>query len=540
MKKLLRLPVFILTITFSLIPIALRAQDQASLARTGGGAAVVNTDMSLRGSVPLDDVISPDQTISMDLQDANLRDVLKIFSIQSGLNFMASEAVENKKVTLYLDRVPIKLAMDKLFETNKLNYEFDEDAGIFVVRGKEEDVDMITEVFQLKYRSVSTSNLEKQRTGLFTGDIAGSKGSTNTAAADISDLKTTIQQMLSSVGKVSEDNKSNSLIVTDVPTRFPQVRALIKALDVPQSQVMLDVEMLDVSKDLVDKMGFNFNGGSIMAISASLGSKAIAFPFSASTIKGEGTSLSHSAGSLDFGAFGTTLTPAVAAFDLLKKDTSSKLLARPRILTLNNETAEIGITKDEIVSQTRTNTEDASGNPQTEYTYERASSLSLTPEGIGVFLRVTPMINEDTGEILLVVNPKSSSTIQSAIAADINRDPEVRESKSIIKVRDGDTIVLGGLIKTETQLVKTKMPVLGDIPVLGMLFRGKDQSKNQERELLVFITPHIVKDEGSPLSSRKNAKVPARENRQRSQANKVSLFTRHEAVNTALNNFDDR
>jgi type II secretory pathway component GspD/PulD (secretin) len=75
---------------------------------------------------------------------------------------------------------------------------------------------------------------------------------------------------------------------------------------------------------------------------------------------------------------------------------------------------------------------------------------------------------------------------------------------------------------------------------LGMLFRGKDQSKNQERELLVFITPHIVKDEATSLSGRKTTMLPAKENRQRAQANQVTLFTRHEAVNTALNNFDDR
>jgi type IV pilus assembly protein PilQ len=540
MKKFIRLPVFILTITFSLFPIALRAQDRASLAGTGG-SSVGNPDMSLRGSMPLDDVISPDQTISMDLQDANLRDVLKIFSIQSGLNFMASEAVENKKVTLYLDRVPIKVAMDKLFDTNKLNYNFDEDAGIFVVRGSEENVDLVTEVFRLKYRSVVSSNMEKQRTGLFTGEsvAGGGPGVARTAAAEVSDIKLTVHQMLSSVGKVSEDNKTNSLIVTDVPNRFPQIRALIATLDVPQAQVMLDVEMLDVSKDLIDKLGFNFSNGSIMRLALDMGSKSISFPFSSSSFKGAGTATTRTSGSLDFGnadlgsAFGVT-------FDLLKKNSDTKLLARPRILTLNNETAEIGITKDEIVSKTTTTTTDSGGNSRDESTYERSSSLSLTPEGIGVFLRVTPMINEDTGEIILVVNPKSSSTSQSDIASEVNRDPEVRASKSIIKVRDGETVVLGGLIKMDRQTVKTKLPVLGDIPVLGMLFRGKDQSKNQERELLVFITPHIIKDEASPLSARKTTKVPAKENRQRSQANKVTLFTRHEAVNTALNNFDDR
>jgi type II secretory pathway component GspD/PulD (secretin) len=539
MTKYIRLPVFILTVTFCLFPIALRAQDRVPMAGSGG-SAMMNSDLSASGAFPLSDVISPDQTISMDLQDANLRDVLKIFSIQSGLNFIASDAVENKKVTLYLDKVPIKLAMDKLFDTNKLTYEFDEDAGIFVVRGKEEDVDTITEVFRLKYRSVVSSNLERQRTGLFTGEAVGAgAGAATTASAEVSDIKTTIKQMLSKIGTVTEDNKTNSLIITDVPSRFPTIRAIIATLDVPQAQVMLDVEMLDVNKDLIDKMGFNFNNGSLIKFAMNMGAKDIAFPFKTSSMKEEGISFDHTPGSVSFATGGSDVAFGFT-FDMLKKNSDTKLLARPRILTLNNETAEIGITKDEIVSQTTTTITDAGGTPRETTTYARSSSLSLTPEGIGVFLRVTPMINEDTGEITLVVNPKSSSTVQSEIANTLNRDPEVRASKSIIKVRDGETVVLGGLIKMEKQVVKTKIPVFGEIPVLGMLFRGRDQSKNQERELLVFITPHIVKDEAAPFSPRKPLKAPAVQNRQRSQANKVTLFTRHEAVNTALNNMDGR
>jgi len=534
MHKLIRLQVLILTVTFSLFPIALRAQDRAPMAGSAG-AAGINTAMPVRSDVSFDEVISPDQTISMDLQDANLRDVLKIFSIQSGLNFIASEAVENKKVTLYLDKVPIKLAMDKLFDTNKLIYEFDEDAGIFVVRGNEEDVDLITEIFQLKYRSVLSSNLEKQRSGLFTGTLTSSTsaGQASVTTADISDLRTLIQQVLSKVGKISEDNKTNSLIITDVPNRFPQIRSIIASLDVPQSQVMLDVEMLDVSKNLVDKLGFNFGDNPIMSLGMDLGSKMIAFPFSTSSAKGAGASFARTTGTLDFSS-GTNV-PWTVSLDLLKKDVSSKILARPRILTLNNETAEIGITKDEVVSVT--DDYDVDNNKHT-YTYERSSSLSLTPEGIGIFLRVTPMINEETGEIILVVNPKSSTTSQSEIAPTDNRDPEVRASKSIIKIRDGETVVIGGLIKMDKQVTKTKVPMLGDIPILGMAFRGKDQEKNEERELLVFITPHIIKDDAHPFKPNKQSKAAVPVNRQRSQANKVTLFTRHEAVNTALNNLD--
>jgi general secretion pathway protein D len=292
-----------------------------------------------------------------------------------------------------------------------------------------------------------------------------------------------------------------------------------------------------VSKNLIDKLGFTFgNDGQIFSLATDLGKKGLAFPFKSGTFKTSGTNLlaaNNTAGYLDFG------TGLSVAFNMLKTDTTTKLLARPRILTLNNETAEIGITKDVVVSRSKSSDTDTGVDT---YTYERSSSLTLTPEGIGVFLRVTPMINEETGEIILVVNPKSSSVTHSevAVAPDINLDPEVRASKSIIKIKDGETVVIGGLIKMDKNVSKSKMPILGDIPVLGMAFRNRDQSINEERELLVFITPHIMYDSASPLSSKKKAALPTAVNRQRSQANKVTLFTRHEAVNTALNNLDSR
>ena len=99
--------------------------------------------------------------ISMDFQDANLKDVVKILSIQSGLNFIASEAVQDRKITLFLDKVPIKETMDKLFKANNLTYELDKEAKIFIVKdwGKPE-IETITKVFYLKYRGIPSANIE--------------------------------------------------------------------------------------------------------------------------------------------------------------------------------------------------------------------------------------------------------------------------------------------------------------------------------------------------------------------------------------------
>ena len=480
----------------------------------------------LNAETNLSNLIDSDKTISMDLQDANLKDVLKIFSIQSGLNFISSDVVKDRKITLYLDKVPIKDAMTQLFKANKLNYDYDEEANIFIVNYADDshEPDMITRIYRLKYRSVSSANLEKEKANLFTGVsvTSGSMGGIgNTSASPSSSAGTSagtspsgsglnfldaIKQILSKNGKVTEDSRTNSVIVTDLSGRFPMIEEVIRSLDIPQPQVMLDVEMLDVSKDAVDKLGFNIGSPSspspftmILGGSMSRSSVFIGPGDANNNLVNRGAKITTPgvAGSL---VLGNTLSMVL---DFLNQQTDTRYLARPRILTLNNETAEIGITKDEIVSSQLT-TQTTNGGPTiTTTNYQRATSLSLTPEGIGIFLRVTPQINMDTGEINLVINPKTSSTTQSSsvpVSVQIARDPEVRSTKSIIKVFDGETVVLGGLIHQEKTQTNVKVPLFGDIPILGIMFRHKDVEKNLDRELLVFITPHIMKERDVKLA----------------------------------------
>ena len=105
---------------------------------------------------------NPDLTISMDFQDASLKDVLKIFSIQAGLNFIASEAVQDRKITLFLDKVPIQQVMDKLFKANNLSYELDPDSNIFIVKDwGTPAIETVTRVFYLKYATVSSSSIKE-------------------------------------------------------------------------------------------------------------------------------------------------------------------------------------------------------------------------------------------------------------------------------------------------------------------------------------------------------------------------------------------
>jgi type IV pilus assembly protein PilQ len=461
-------------------------------------------------------------TISMDFQDASLKDILKIFSIQSGLNFIASEGVQDRQITLFMDNVPVQEAMDKIFKANNLSYELDDEASIFIVKdwGKPE-IETITKVFTLKYRSVPSARVESEKNELLkTSVLAGA------------DIISSLRQVISANGKINEDPKTNSLIITDIPSRFAGIEKVIASLDLPQLQVMLDVEILDVSKNIVDKMGFEFGENPF-----TLNLHDSKFYLGSMATRGIAGALT----------MGHTFAQALS---FLKTQTDTKYLARPRLLTLNNESAEISITKDEVVEVTPTTstfTPAGGGTPYPVITgveFKRASDFALIAKGIGVTLRVTPQINPETGEITMVINPKVSTSSESPRASAfkyvINNvpysasaaEPEIRETKSIVKVRDGETVILGGLIHSEKQLIRKKLPILGDIPILGLLFRQKDQPKDTERELIVFITPRIVKDVLTGTAYTKKSVLPGREQ-------SVSLATdRLSAISKSLDTFE--
>jgi len=204
-------------------------------------------------------------------------------------------------------------------------------------------------------------------------------------------------------------------------------------------------------------------------------------------------------------------------------------LARPRILTLNNETAKIEISTDQAISIQSVST--ATGGSVT--------SSTVTPERYqtGVVLTVTPQANLLTREITMSVSPKVIDVIASQVqpnsagAATIY-DPETRGSDSVLKLKDGQSMVIGGLMREQDSKTVTKVPFLGDLPLIGSAFRSKNESKN-ERELVIFITPHIIDDtdqtalKGGGSSMSPQAALDIQDADDRAQA-----------INNSLNNFD--
>lgn len=474
---------------------------------------------SLSQSVPLEGQEGP--RISMDLKDANIKDVLKILSQQAGMNFVASEDIQDRTLTLYLDRVTVQDALNNIMSANRLEYVQVPGSDIFVVRPRieEEGADLMMKVYRLKFARVSDSPLEMASTntasqaaisttssglggttagggtsgggastytsgGLSIGGPTGMGGGGGLAGAGGGRLaprgiNLVLENLLSLRGSLVTDSRTNSVIITDIPNRFKFFEEAIAKLDRPVSQVIIEAEILETSVNALDDVGVEW-GGSTGEILEFVGpTRSTRFPFRKI---GAGTPTA---------TFTVGTVEAVDAIvELLKTRVDTKVLSRPRIMTLDNEGAIINVTAETAIA-TLTISTTAEGTAISE-----SDQAERTTTGIS--LRVTPQINDDAF-VTMTLEPSVVRVERSEFFTQFV-DPQRRSAQTTVMVRDGETIVIGGLISTDLEDTKRKVPVLGDIPILGLLFRHTDKDE-LNRELLVFVTPHIVPTSEVPFAA---------------------------------------
>ncbi|MEA3328217.1 MAG: secretin N-terminal domain-containing protein [Candidatus Omnitrophota bacterium] len=420
----------------------------------------------------------PPAGISMDFQDADLKDVLKVFSQQSGLNFIAGEEIKDRKITLYLDNVSVQDALDNIIEANKLIYEQALDSDIFIVKEKTLlEVEAVTRVYTLDYCRVYIEKkaVEKEAATAYSGR------ETLEGLEETVDIVYLLKGMLTENGKIAVDRRTNSLIITDIPASFEIIEATIARLDVPIPGIMIEAEVVETTLSALEGLGFKW-GNNGQVFSFGLDDADMIFPISI----GMWTS-DLITGSLGF-------SNIQAALDMLVSEGKAVILARPRILTLSNEAAEININSNDAISIAKTWEYPETGPAIETVTFERAEE----DERPGVSLKVTPVVNKDD-LIKMVIEPRVISKVLSEITGMTTEDIVVydlhfRTAKTTVMVEDGQTVIIGGLISKINDKEFEKIPFLGDIPVIGGLFKHK-QIEDTEKELVFFITPHIVKNE---------------------------------------------
>ena len=287
---------------------------------------------------------------------------------------------------------------------------------------------------------------------------------------------------------VQADEAANALIISAPPDILSSLQNIIRKLDIRRAQVLVEAIIAEVSENKVKELGVQWiadgsPGGSGPVGVINLGSPKISDIATAAALR-EPISL-PSGTLLGFGRFNSSSINFAALIRALESDVSTNILSTPSILTLDNQEAEISIGE---------NVPFLTGS----YSSTGAASTSVNPfqtvqrQDVGLVLKVTPQINEGSA-IRLNIEHELSSIKQTPTPGATDIVTNKRVIKTSVMVEDGSTIVLGGLLKEDLQQTEEKVPLLGDIPALGALFRANATTKIKQN-LMVFLRPVILRD----------------------------------------------
>ncbi|MFH1790883.1 MAG: secretin N-terminal domain-containing protein [Candidatus Omnitrophota bacterium] len=441
------------------------------------------------------------KTISLDFENAYLQNVLKAFSRQAGINFIASESIGNKPITVYLDGVTVDQAIESMLDANGLTFEKrSENVYLIKPRRGEAGADMQqgmgekfeTRVYRLAYihvydmsKAESGGSDMQLQTGTTSSETSGSSGASGTSE-EVEIIKI-LKTLMSPQGKIQSDTITNSLIVTDYTSKFEVIEDVITQLDIEPIQVVIQAEIIETTTGAVKRIGLEYGTetqtaaiqyGKNSNITGSVDPVASTpFPFSESFIKDTfGKNLLND-GTFSYGTISASSLQVV--LKLFANDSDTKYLARPKIMTLNNMVAVIRISENTMVGTT-------------SIAQEQSNNVSTSPERVqtGILLKVTPSVNEK-GDIFMYLEPSISRATASTFNTNY-QDPQDRSASCTVMVREGETVVIGGLMETENVETLRKIPFLGDIPILGEPFKSR-YKKAEDTELIIFITPRIIK-----------------------------------------------
>lgn len=419
--------------------------------------------------------------ISLDLQDTDIDNALRIIAEVSNLNIIASDKVTGK-VTLRLIDVPWDQALDVILKTNGLDKV--QEGNVIRIAPVE---DLRAEREALKQAQAAEEELEPLTVRYI-----------RISYAKAADLKPLVETVLSERGSVSYDERSNQLIVKDISKGVKNVAELVTKLDLRTPQVLLETEIVEarrnILRDLGNELGFqfiqspatgnathwNFPNSVSVGGSAAPGNTGSNFP--AAIGAASGSAVSILLGSADGSA---TLSARLSS---LEEEGRIRVVSRPAVATTNNTKAQI-----KSVEKIRVKTPSGGLSVATGTGASNSANSGVATETIeiGITLDVTPQASPDY-YVLLDINAKSS-TFGSRQVEGIPSEVE-RAATSTVLVSSGQTFAMGGIYKITDNNSISGVPFLKDIPVLGHLFR-RDKVDNADEELVFFITPRII--EGS-------------------------------------------
>ncbi|WP_084722163.1 type IV pilus secretin PilQ family protein [Photobacterium aquae] len=411
--------------------------------------------------------------ISINFQDVPVRNVLQLIAEYNDFNLVVSDSVTGN-LTLRLDDVPWKQVLDIILKSKNLDKR--EQGSVVMIAPKEELMRSEQEQLEAQRKEEELASLQSE---IITLNFA--------KATELGELLAGAEDgisMLSGRGSLHVDERTNSIIINDIPENLANVRDIVAALDIPVDQVQIEARIVTVDEGDIDELGVRWGilstdgtntvGGSIENNLASVGlldRKATVDEFL--NVNLAATSAGASSVAFQVAKMGDVLLDL--ELSALQEEKKAEIISSPRLMTTNKKTAYI---------------EQGTEIPYLEAASSGAVSVSFKKAVLS--LMVTPQITAD-GKLVLdlvVTQDKVGDVVKAGTGEAVSIDTQ-RIGTQVL-VDNGETVVLGGIYQHTLNNKIQKIPVLGDIPVLGALFRST-MEKMGKRELLIFVTPKIVR-----------------------------------------------
>ncbi|MGE0269223.1 MAG: secretin N-terminal domain-containing protein [Candidatus Omnitrophota bacterium] len=457
------------------------------------------------------------RTITLDVRDMNIIDVIKFLALKGDFNVVISPSVEGRS-TVLLNSVTIKDALDIVIISNNLAYKVQGEIVQIMTSAEHESLfgkrfgdQTVVSIIRLNYAKPSYAlaaldSIKSNVGRIIIDEDTGSVVMIDTpdaiakmklaideiekpldtyvytlqyASADVVANKLRARIDAKAVGSITPDERSNKLVVRAFPERRKEIEMLIKKLDTPTKEVLVDARILQVVLNPQYDMGIDWNKDFRNSDSDQLRKLQFNNLYLNADNISTTDNLTSTFGQVAYGSF--DVNSFEVTLRALKQVSETKILSNPKILVTNNEEAKIhiGDTVPYIISTT-------SGTGDNAITSEDVRFID-----VGLKLNVTPTIN-DEGFVTMRLRPEIS-TIVGTVDSQGGGIPQVNktEVETTVMVQNGNSIILGGLKKDDKVHHKKGFPVLMDMPVLGNLF-GRTSDEFAQTEIVIFLTPHII------------------------------------------------
>lgn len=462
----------------------------------------MNPAGATRGAAP--DVPYRGDRLSLDFQSIEIREVLKVIADFTQINIVTSDAVSGA-LTLRLKDVPWDQALDVILQAKRLGMR--RDGNVMWIATQEElrarekqDFEALaaielleplrTQSFQLNYAKAGVIAQGLTGSGMGSGAFAGVSTQAATGAGGpgarhsgdgggrAEGLAGTAR-LLSARGSVIAELRTNQLFVTDIAARLAQVADLVRQLDIPVRQVLIEARIVEAADSFGKSLGVKLGGGAVNARSAIGSVPASADGGAASFSQNNFVNLpsvgvgGNTAGSLALSLFDASLTRMLnLEISALEAEGRGQVVSSPRVVTAD---------------QTRALIEQGTELPYQVATASGATSIAFRKANLK--LEVTPQITPE-GRIILSLDVNKDSVGQATTAGFAINTKHIQTE---VLVENGGTVVIGGIFEITENNDESRVPVLGEVPYLGALFRTRNRSYNKT-EMLVFITPKMITD----------------------------------------------